>query len=48
MLLFPEKNLKTTLPYDKKQHLTACFSKKNTINCQKLFVEKTASSNCIS
>ena len=28
MLLFPDKNLKITLPYDKKQHLIACFSKK--------------------
>ena len=46
MLLFPDKNVKLTLPYDKKQHLIACFSKKN-INCQKFFVGETASSNCI-
>ena len=28
MLLFPDKNLKITLPHDKKRHLIACFSKK--------------------
>ena len=27
MLLFPDKNLKITLPYDKKQHLITCFSR---------------------
>ena len=41
MLLFPDKNLKVTLPYDKIQHLIACFSKR-------LFHEETASSNCSS
>ena len=44
MLLFPDKNLKITLPYDKKQHLIACFSRK-THKFPKI-VEETASSNC--
>ena len=48
MLLFPDKNLKITLPYDKKTTFDCMFQQKKNINCQKLFVEETASLNCIS